>query len=488
MQRDVNSVRRILAEQAFSRAGGAPLVPGNAVRLLRDAAENYPAWLEAIGAAERTIHFESYILHEDAAGRQFAERLAAKARAGVRVRLIYDWLGALGHASRRFWRSLRQAGVEVRCFNPPRFESPFGWLSRDHRKVITVDGRLAFVTGLCVGQRWLGDPARGIEPWRDTGIEIRGPAVAEVEHAFAQTWALTGEPIPGEELPDRASLPVAGDAPVRVVATIPTTASLYRLDQLIAATAQRTLWLTDAYFVGVTGYVQALRAAAMDGVDVRLLVPGATDIPVVRAVSRAGYRPLLEAGIRVFEWNGPMLHAKTAVADCHWARVGSTNLNIASWIGNWELDVAVEDDRFGQVMQEVYLEDLGHAREIVLRRRRRMDVVWRPSPMSHGSERGHGSAGRAAAGAIGIGSMIGAAITDHRVLGPAEARLTALAGLTLLLVAIVAMLWPRVVVVPFAAIGVWVAAALFMRAWRLWRDTHKQAASGQRSGADDGHT
>jgi cardiolipin synthase len=471
MEREAISLRRILADQAFSRVGGAPLVPGNAVRLLRDAAENYPTWLEAIGSAERTIHFESYIIHEDAAGRQFAELLAAKARAGVRVRLIYDWLGALGHASRRFWRSLRQAGVEVRCFNPPRFDSPFGWLSRDHRKVITVDGRLAFVTGLCVGQRWLGDPARGVEPWRDTGIEIRGPAVADVEQAFAQTWALAGGPIPAEELPDRASLPVAGDVPLRVIATIPTTASLYRVDQLIAATAQRTLWLTDAYYAGVTGYVQALRAAAMDGVDVRLLVPGATDIPLVRAVARAGYRPLLEAGIRVFEWNGPMLHAKTAVADCQWARVGSTNLNLASWIGNWELDVAVVDDRFGQVMQEVYLDDLRHASEIVLDRPRRMHVAERPSPVAHGKEHGHGSAGRAAAGAIGIGSMIGAAITNHRVLGPAEARLMGFAGLTLLLLTILALLWPRVVVVPFAAIGVWVSAALFVRAWRLLRPT-----------------
>lgn len=477
--REAISLRRILAEQAFSRAGGAPLVPGNAVRLLRDAAENYPAWLGAIGAAERTIHFESYIIHEDAAGRKFAELLAAKARDGVRVRLIYDWLGGLGHASRRFWRALRQAGVEVRCFNPPRFDSPFGWLSRDHRKVIVVDGRVAFVTGLCVGQRWLGDAARGIEPWRDTGIEIQGPAVADVEQAFAQTWALTGAPI-HEEVPTRASLPVAGDVALRVIATIPATASLYRLDQLIAAMAQRTLWLTDAYFVGVTGYVQGLRAAVMDGVDVRLLVPGATDIPIIRAVSRAGYRPLLEAGVRVFEWNGPMLHAKTAVADGHWARVGSTNLNLASWIGNWELDVAVEDDRFGHKMQESYLEDLSHSSEIVLQRPRRVQLVGRPSGPPDRKERGHGSAGRAAAGAIGIGSMIGAAITNHRALGPAEARLTAFAGVALLLLTIVALLWPRVVVVPFAGIGIWVAVALCVRAWRLWRsarDAHSPISS-----------
>jgi cardiolipin synthase len=170
-----------------------------------------------------------------------------------------------------------------------------------------------------------------------------------------------------------------------------------------------------------------------------------------------------------------MLHAKTAVADGHWARVGSTNLNLASWIGNWELDVAIENDRFGQVMQDMYLEDLRHASEIVLHRPRRVRLVGQPSPSSHAREHGHGSAGRAAAGAIGIGSLIGAAITNHRALGPAEARLTALAGLALLLTALVAVLWPRVVVVPFAVVGVWIAAALFVRAWRLWRPAHEHA-------------
>ena len=151
---------------------------------------------------------------------------------------------------------------------------------------------------------------------------------------------------------------------VRVVASMPNVAGLYRLDQLIAAVARQTLWLTDAYFVGTTSYVQALRAAAVDGVDVRLLVPGSSDIPIFVSLSRAGYRPLLEAGVRVFEWNGSMLHAKTAVADGRWARVGSSNLNVSSWIGNWELDVAVEDETFAQAMQEMYLEDLTHATEI----------------------------------------------------------------------------------------------------------------------------
>jgi cardiolipin synthase len=170
-----------------------------------------------------------------------------------------------------------------------------------------------------------------------------------------------------------------------------------------------------------------------------------------------------------------MLHAKTAVADGHWARVGSTNLNLASWIGNWELDVAVEDDRFGQMMEQVYLDDLRRSSEIVLQRPRRMHLVGRPSTASQTRDGAHGSAGRAAAGAIGIGSMIGAAITNHRALGPAEARLTTLSGVVLLLGAVLALLWPRVVVVPFAAIGGWIAVALLVRAWRLWRSAHEDA-------------
>lgn len=456
---------RIAAEDAFSRIVATPLVSGNRVRLLKDAAENYPAWLQAIAAAQCWIHFESYIIHEDEIGRQFAECLAGRARAGVRVRLLYDWLGALGHASRGFWRSLREAGVDVRCFNPPRFDSPLGWLSRDHRKMLAVDGRVAYVTGLCVGRRWVGDPARGLEPWRDTGVEILGPAVADIERAFAQTWVAGGGPVPDTERPERESLPRVGDVAVRVIASMPTTAELYRLDQLIAAAARTSLWLTDAYFVGVTPYVQALCAAARDGVDVRLLVPGASDVFLMRSLSRASYRPLLEAGVRVFEWRGPMMHAKAAVADSRWSRVGSTNLNLASWVGNWELDVAVEDERFARVMEDAYLADLAGATEVVLAGRRvrpRVGEVARRSGRS-----GAGSVGRVAAGAIGLGSTVGAAIADRRVLGPAEARLLGTVGLLLLALSIVAVLWPRLVVVPFAVVGVWVALALLARAWRL---------------------
>src|SRR5207249_3004906 len=122
--------------------------------------------------------------------------LMRKAAEGVRVRLLYDWLGGFGKTSRRFWNRLRAGGVDVRCYNPPRLDQPLGLLNRDHRKMIAVDGGVAFVTGLCIGRRWAGDPARGLDPWRDTGVEVRGPAVADIEDAFAETWAVAGQPLP----------------------------------------------------------------------------------------------------------------------------------------------------------------------------------------------------------------------------------------------------------------------------------------------------
>jgi len=298
-----------------------------------------------------------YIVHGDAQGERFAEALARKAREGVRVRVLYDWLGGFGKTWPFFWRDLLAAGGEIRVYNRPRLDQPLGWLYRDHRKLIAVDDTVGFVTGLCIGKAWVGDPARGVEPWRDTGIEIRGPAVADLVDAFADSWAAAGDPLPDAERTSAAPSP-AGEVALRVVAGTPNTAGLLRVDQLVAAMAQKTLWLTDAYYAGTTSYVQALRAAAADGVDVRLLVPGASDIPALGPISRAGYRPLLEGGIRVFEWNGSMLHAKTAVADGRWARVGSTNLNIASWIGNRELDVVVEDAGFAGQMESMFVADL----------------------------------------------------------------------------------------------------------------------------------
>ena len=458
---------RLAADQALSRTSGAPLIGGNSVRVLRDAAENFPAWRAAIGAAERSILFECYIFQNDEVGRGFVAALVERVRAGVSVRVIYDWLGTSG--ARSLVRPLVEAGGEVRCFNPPRLDSPIGWLTRDHRKMLAVDGRVGFVSGLCVSAKWLGDPARRLDAWRDTGVEIRGPAVPQLERAFGQVWGAIGAPLPDAALTPADAIPAAGDAALRVVASVPSAGRVFRLDQLIAAEARERLWLTDAYFVGVTPYVHALCAAAHDGVDVRLLVPGASDLPLVSRLSRAGYRALLESGVRVFEWTGSMLHAKTAIADRRWARVGSTNLNFASFLANYELDVAIEDERIVDEMAGMYEEDLQRATEIVLGRRYRI----RPSEVARGPGRARralsGSAGRAAAGALSVGAAVGAVLTNRRVLGPAEASLIGTIGLALVLVALVGVLWPPILAWPIALIAAWVAVVMLARARRLRR-------------------
>ena len=453
---------RLVVEQLFSRIAGSAPVEGNAVRLLRDGGENYDAWLAAIGAARRFVHFENYIFRADPVGRRFADALMAKAAQGVPVRLLYDWMGCLGQVPLGFWTRMRAAGVEVRCFNRPRLDSPFGWFSRNHRKTVGVDGTVGYVAGLCVAQVWVGNPAKGVPAWRDTGIELRGPAVADLDAAFAQSWAAAGG-IPVPVLPVEHAPGPVGSVSLRVIGSRPNTMGLYRFDQLIAGIARTSLWLTDAYFVGTTSYVQTLCDAARDGVDVRLLVPGASDIPVAKALSRAGYRALLEAGIRVYEWNGPMLHAKTAVADGRWARIGSSNLNLASWMGNWELDVAIEDQGFAAEMEGMFEDDLEGATEIVL------DLGRVHSTRQRGHPARRGSPGRLAAGAVGLGSAVSAAITNHRALGPAESKVLALGGGLLLAIAIVAVAMPRLLTIPVAVLAGWTAVTLLVRAWRLRR-------------------
>ena len=197
----------------------------------------------------------------------------------------------------------------------------------------------------------------------------------------------------------------------------------------------------------------------------RLLVPGAgSDLRMMHAVSRAGYRALLEAGVRVFEWNGPMLHAKTAVADARWARVGSTNLNLASWMGNRELDVVVENEDFGRSMEEMFEDDIGNATEIVLRRWARVRATENVrAPRIRGAG---GSATRAAVGALRFGNVLGSVLAARRVHGPAERWLMAQGGLLLAVLAGVGFLWPRLLAWPLAAFSLWLGLALLVRAAR----------------------
>jgi cardiolipin synthase A/B len=461
-------IDREFIDRSFERVTGAELIQGNDVGLLIDAAENYPEWLAAIGAAERRIFFESYIIHEDEQGEIFADALIKKAKEGVEIKVIYDWLGGLGTTSRRYWKHLRQNGVEVRVYNPPRLRDPLGFFTRDHRKVLVVDSTIAFVTGLCVGQDWVGYPENGIPGWRDTGVKLTGPAVADVEFSFANVWSTTGEPLDKAKLCRRDEIAKTGPIAVRVVQSVPGTAHIYRTDQLLATAARDSMWLTDAYFIGIPSYLQALKDAAADDVDVRILVPQSTDIGLIRDTTRSTYRPLLEAGIRVFEWNGPMMHAKTAVFDGRFSRVGSTNLNIASWFGNYELDVLVEDESFGKRMQQQFEKDMTNATEIVLadtaRKRPRIK-------RNKGSRRGGGSMRKATAGALNAATSIGSAITRRAPLGAAEARLLFIVGTALLVLAVLFILFPRGTSIPFIAILLLIAFPTLFKALQNYRNS-----------------
>ena len=464
-------VSRHVAAHAFSRAAGAPLIGGNHVELLIDGRANYDAWLAAIGNAKTSILFENYIIRDDQTGRAFLDAFVERAKAGVQVRVLRDWIGCFGQSRASFWQPLINAGGEVRAFRPFKFSQPFSIINRDHRKSMVVDAELGFISGLCVSSTWLGDAKRNIAPWRDTGVSIAGPALAAMIHAFNDNWSDVGSAVPSEILALADQVPERGDIDLRVIATRPNEVGVYRLDQLIASIAQRSLWLSDAYFVGTAAYVQALCAAARDGVDVRLLVPGSSDIPAVGSMSRAGYRPLLEAGVRVFEWDGSMMHAKTAVADGKWARVGSTNLNIASWIGNSELDVAIENAAFARQMEQQFECDLEGSTEIVLRGARHTCRTENelPRPRRMDPRGGTGSSGRVAASAVRMANSFGAAFTRRRELGRAETGVVMMAALVLAAIAVIGWIWPRVLAFPIAFLLSWIAIATGLRWLRMRR-------------------
>lgn len=367
--------RHPLLEQLHARSSGGEMHAGNSVVILKDSGENFPAWLEAIEAAEDYVLIEMYIFAANDFGRRLRDLLIEKCRQGVRVVLVYDWLGSLWPVLCRFFKPLKQAGAEVVAYNPLGFASGFGLLSRDHRKSFVIDEHTAFVSGLCVSSAWEGNPAEGVAPWRDTGVKLQGPVVADVIQALADTLRSQGRRLP--ENIRRRCYQHAGTVRAGVIATTPSNNNMMRLDLNALALANRNLWLTDAYFMPTRLYTQALINAANDGVDVRILVPRTSDIRWIGRVSRTRYRSLLEAGVRVFEWNGPMIHAKSAIADGLWARVGSTNLNFASWHINRELDVVIEDAVVSQQLEQMFLQDLSNATEIVLNESERRAALQR---------------------------------------------------------------------------------------------------------------
>jgi cardiolipin synthase len=363
------------------------------------------------------------------------------------------------------------AGGDVQAFNPPSLATARGWVRRTHRKLITVDGQVANVSGLCMGQMWEGRPERRQEPWRDTGVEIVGPAVAQAEEAFAESWRLAGGEHAETIHVDPREVPPVGPVDLRLIPTEPFTGNLLRLDLLATTLARRTLWITDAYFIGTGPYLEALKRAARDGVDVRLLVPQASDVGWVVPVTRSLYRPLLEAGVRIFEWNGTMIHAKTAVADGRWARIGSTNLNLNSWLGNWELDVAIENDAVACTLASHFEEDLERSTEIVLTNQRATTLASGRGPTRRAAPTPplNRSSRRVIRTVTGVSRSIGAAVTGSRPLENFEMVPVLAMALLLAGVATLAVVTPRLLAWLVAGLAAWMSLTFLVEAWALRR-------------------
>lgn len=465
MNNPPQSAREAL-DHLLTRLVGRASTAGNHLTLLRDSQEHEAATLALIAQAQHSIALENYLIADDDWGQTLLSALCQAAQRGVRVAVLCDWFGSW-RLSRRWRRALVEAGGECRRFNVPGWGEPLAWVIRNHRKLLVTDSQVAIITGWCHSARWRGQPGSspgfGMLPWRDTGVRLEGPVAAEAEAAFAKTWALAAGNIwpiaPPNEM-HRAD----NSSRVRLIVGQPQSSPLFRLDQLMISQASYRLWLTDAYPVGTPAYLDGLRRAAQAGVDVRLLVPGSTDLPWLGLLARSGYRALLEAGVRVFEWNGPMLHAKTAVIDGHWARVGSSNLNPASWLGNYELDVAIECTHFGAQMEAQFLTDLNHATEIVLRpdqsvrlaqprQRQKRDMLHQQSAVS----------------TLRVSRAMALAVRESRRLGPADATALMLLGLTGLGVAGLAFWQPAWVAWPLAAISAWVSVNLLRIAWRRYQ-------------------
>ena len=357
------------------RIAAADVSGGNRVTLLHDGPATFDAMIAAIEEARESVDLESYILRADEVGERFAGALAAAVQRGVAVRVLVDWIGVRGEP-RRFFAGLRAAGVDLRIFNPPGLRPWLGLVPRDHRKLLVVDGRLGVTGGVGLGREWITGVGKSHRSrWRDTAVRIAGLAALDMRRAFETMWhraawprdrrgtARGRERRPADVV--RLTEPAEGEALVGIVEGEPGRLRVARALQVQAVQAERSIWIASAYFVPSFAEVEALAGAARDGIDVRILVPSRYDHPWVRRLTRRFYRRLLTRGVRIWEWQGEMMHAKSSVVDGRFVRVGSTDFNPLGIAINFELDAVIEERGLGAAAEAMFLEDLERSREIV---------------------------------------------------------------------------------------------------------------------------
>ena len=375
--KDDAAVRELV--DSVRRYSSAPLTTGNRVNVLIDGPQTYSAIEAALRAARHNIHIETFIYGPGDVGQRFADLLAQKRKEGLEVRLLYDSLGSR-ETPREFFEQLRQQNVEVREFRPlSPIKTPEVWKlqNRDHRKIIVVDGQIGFTGGINIDSTYDSastskpGPERGLEDgWRDTHIEIQGPAVAQLQTLFVGNWQQAGE---HEDLSAKdkyfPAIKPAGDNLVTIVANDSESndRSLYGTYVAAFTCATKRLWITHAYFAPNEELLTALIDAAKRGVDVRLIVPSFTDSRVVLNATQATFTQLLNAGVKIYELKDALLHAKSVVIDSSVTIIGSSNLDMRSFLHNDEVNAIVISRDTAQRMEEVFQRDQQSARAVELK-------------------------------------------------------------------------------------------------------------------------
>ena len=384
---DTVHVRELI--EAFREQSATPLIAGNRVAPLIDGPQTLAAIRRAIEEAQRHIHVETYIFADDEIGREFRDLLIRRRQQGVEVRVLYDAIGSVDTPT-AFFAPMLAAGVEVREFrplNPAKTPLPWKVNNRDHRKIVVVDGRTAFTGGVNISSTYAsssatrpGPEAGRNEAWRDTHVQIDGPAAAQFQALFFETWTRAGGEIDAkQEARQREYFPGIAAVGADLVAAVATTGgdgsktTIYATYLVAVRHASQRLWMTQAYFAPNKELRRALIDAARRGVDVRIIVPGFTDSGLIFHASRASYDELLEGGVRMFEQSHALLHAKTLVIDGALSMIGSANFDMRSFLHNNEVNAVVVGSDFARRMEGQFGKDLQATRELTLER-------WRQRP------------------------------------------------------------------------------------------------------------
>ncbi len=344
----------------------SPLIPGNRTEVFIDANDAYRRMEEAIQGARRHVHLMSYIYRADKAGLRFRDLLIEKSREGVETRLLVDGIGG-NELKRAFLAPLLQAGGKFGRFMPVfGARAHFRPNLRNHRKILVVDNEVGFAGGMNIGDEYQGRK-RKFAPWRDTHLRLQGPAVRRLQEVFAEDWQYAT----GEDLADAEHFPETqrcGPDLIQVVDSGPDHdhQTIHTVFFTALNEANRSISITTPYFVPDQSILLALKAAAWRGVDVRLLVPGRSDLRLVQLAGRSFYQELVETGVKIYEHHPGILHAKTMVVDGAWSTVGSANMDIRSFRLNFEINVLIFGEEFARRMEAIFLEDLAHARPISL--------------------------------------------------------------------------------------------------------------------------